>query len=255
MCNLAVITVVRNYEMYNRFIKKNNRFQSALFYDLDNTAENKNISVRYNEFLNQYDYSKEAWFVFCHEDWQLNGDIVSKLENLDKKSLYGPIGTIFLPQKERFLLRSLGGVRNSDKEGKNIRFYGRSCQDGTVVDTFDCQCLLVHSGLIEKYLLRFDEKLRFDLYVEDFCAMAKEQYGIVSRIINLKCRHYSYGSIEERFYNDFEYLQDKYQDARFSYSNGLVTKEFGKKLGYPIKRDTHGFINSLKRRINCLIEG
>lgn len=249
MEKLAVVTVVRNYEMYNRFVKNNEWFQPARFYDLNNTIENKNISVRYNEFLNRYDYSEEAWFVFCHEDWQLKGDIVSKFERLDKNSLYGPIGTIFLPQKNRFLLRSLGGVKNSDKEGKNIRFYGRSCQNGTLVDTFDCQCLLVHSSLIEKYQLRFDENLHFDLYVEDFCAMAKEQFGILSKIINLKCQHYSYGSIKECFYNDFEYLESKYQKAAFSYSNGLITKAFGKKLDLPIKRDTQGFINSLKRKL------
>lgn len=254
MVKLAVVTVVRNYELYNRFIRKNGWFQSALFYDLNNTRENKHISVRYNEFLNHYDYADEVWFLFCHEDWQLNCDIVSKLENLDKNSLYGPIGTIFLAQKDRFLLRSLGGVKNSDKEGKNIRFYGRSCKDGTLVDTFDCQCLLVHSSLIEKYQLRFDETLRFDLYVEDFCAMAKERYGIVSKIINLTCQHYSYGSIEQRFHDDFKYLQEKYQHAQYSYSNGLITKEFGKKLAYPIKRDTHGFVNSIKKRIVKLID-
>ena len=249
MDKIAVITVVRDYEMYTRLIKNNINFQSAVLYDLDNTAENKSISVRYNEFINAYDFSQETWFVFCHEDWELKEDIAHKLAFLDKNSLYGPIGTVLLDQKSRFLLRSLGGVKNSDKEGKNIRFYGRKCKDGTSVETFDCQCLIVHSGLIEKYGLRFDENLGFDLYVEDFCANAKEKFGIASRIVNLKCRHYSYGNIRERFYDSFEYLQDKYAAANYSYSNGLITKTFGKKLSLPIKRDTQGFINSLKRKM------
>lgn len=255
MDTLAVVTVVRDYEMYDRLVKNNVNFQSAVLYDLNNTVENKNISVRYNEFLNSYDFSQEAWFVFCHEDWELKENIMNKLAVLDKNSLYGPIGTIFAASKNRFLLRSLGGVKNSDKEGKNIRFYGRKCADGTIVDTFDCQCLIVHSSLIEKYALRFDENLSFDLYVEEFCAFAKEKYGIASRIINLKCQHYSYGNIKDRFYNGFEYLQNKYAAAGYSYSNGLITKEFGKKLNMPIKRDTMGFVNSIKRRIYKIFAG
>lgn len=249
MDKTAVITVVRDYEIYTRLVKNNANFQPAVLYDLDNTAENKNIAVRYNEFLTAYDFSEEAWFVFCHEDWELKENIAHKLASLNKNSLYGPIGTVLLAQKNRFLLRSLGGVKNSDKEGKNICFYGRKCKDGTLVETFDCQCLIVHSSLIEKYGLRFDENLSFDLYVEDFCANAREKYGIASRIVNLKCQHYSYGNIKERFYNSFEYLQDKYAEANYSYSNGLITKTFGKELTLPIKRDTQGFINSLKRKI------
>ena len=54
MDKIAVITVVRDYEMYTRLIKNNINFQSAVLYDLDNTAENKSISVRYNEFINAY---------------------------------------------------------------------------------------------------------------------------------------------------------------------------------------------------------
>lgn len=254
MDKLAVVTVVRDYAMYNRLVKNNDGFQSAVFYDIDNSVENKNISIRYNEFLDSYDFNREAWFVFCHEDWQLNGDIVSKLESLDKNSFYGPIGTIFLAQKNFYLLRSLGGIKNSDKKGKHIRFYGRKCKDGTVVDTFDCQCLLVHSSLVAKYGLRFDEKLHFDLYVEDFCANAKEQHGILSKIVNLTCQHYSYGSIKERFYDDFNYLQDKYANAAYTYSNGLIPKEFGKKLAHPIKRDTVGCINSLKRKYFLVLD-
>lgn len=251
----AVITVVRDYAMYTYLVKNNVYFQSAALYDLNNTVENESISVRYNEFLNAYDFSRETWFIFCHEDWELKEDLTAKLTVLDKNALYGPIGTALLAQKKRFLLRSFGGVKNSDKDGKNVRFYGRKCSDGTPVETFDCQCLIVHSGLIEKYGLRFDENLSFDLYVEDFCANAKEKYGIASKIVNLKCQHYSYGHIKDRFYSGFEYLEKKYAGAQNSYSNGLITKEFGKKLAMPIKRDTHGFINSLKRRWYALVHG
>ena len=61
--------------------------------------------------------------------------------------------------------------------------------------------------------LRFDERLSFDLYVEDFCVSAFEEYGIESRILPLECRHYSLGTIGQRFYESLSYLREKYANA------------------------------------------
>lgn len=248
MDDLIVVSVVRDYPLYSDLVANNTFFASAKFADFDNRVDNQYISVRYNSFLDDYDYSQEAWFVFCHEDWELLSPIADKLECADKDSLYGPIGTVFVPSRNTYLLRSLGYVKNSDKNGKNIRFYGRSCPLFTQVDTFDCQCLAVHSSLVRKYHLRFDERLQFDLYVEDFCINAFETYGIKSKILGIKCQHYSYGSMRQRFYDNFDYLAEKYRNARYSYSNCLITKELGKKLDMPIKREPSGLWRSLKRR-------
>ncbi len=254
--NLVVISVVRNFTLYEKLVQNNPYYEQTKFVCLDNTKENRNISVCYNEFLNNYAnylntfaHQDQAWFMFCHEDFELQENISKKLSLLDKKSLYAPIGTKFIPKKNKVFLRAYGGVKNSDKKGENVRFYGRTCKTGFEVETFDCQCFLVHSSLINNYQLYFDEKLTFDLYVEDFCINAKEHYGISSRIINMKCQHYSYGKIEQRFYDSLKYLQKKYQDAKQSYSNGLVLEEIGKKLPFPIKRDVNGLKNSLKRRL------
>lgn len=256
---LIVISVVRNFSLYEKLVQNNPFYEQTKFVCLDNTKENKNISVCYNEFLNNYTYylntfahQDQAWFMFCHEDFELQENISDKLSLLDKKSLYAPIGTKFIPKKDKFLIRSYGGVKNSDKKGNNIRFYGRSCETGFEVETFDCQCFLVHSSLINTYNLFFDENLTFDLYVEDFCINAKEQYGISSRIFNMKCQHYSYGSIQQRFYDGLKYLQNKYKNANQSYSNGLVLEEIGKKVSLPIKRDVNGIKNSLKRKCHYI---
>ena len=58
---------------------------------------------------------------------------------------------------------------------KKIVRLGRRVKTGIKVQTFDCQCLIIHSSLINRYKLRFDENLTFDLYVEDFCANANEK--------------------------------------------------------------------------------
>ena len=166
MDDLIVVSVVRDYPLYSDLVANNTFFASAKFADFDNRVDNQYISVRYNSFLDDYDYSQEAWFVFCHEDWELLSPIADKLECADKDSLYGPIGTVFVPARNTYLLRSLGYVKNSDKNGKNIRFYGRSCPLFTQVDTFDCQCLAVHSSLVRKYHLRFDERLQWDFSVD-----------------------------------------------------------------------------------------
>lgn len=249
MNDIVVISVVRDFDLYNRLVASNVFFRNAQFVTFDNRKDNKFISVRYNQFLDNYDYSQAAWFVFCHEDWELLEDLSARLEVADKGCLYGVIGTVFVPKKNKYLLRSLGYVKNSDKKGENVRFYGRSCPVFTQVDTFDCQCLVVHSSLIAAHTLRFDENLHFDLYVEDFCINAREKYGILSKILNIKCQHYSFGSIEQRFYDNFAYLQEKYKNACRSYSNCLVTQEIGKKLDKRIKREPHGLVNSLKRRL------
>lgn len=77
--------------------------------------------------------------------------------------------------------------------------------------------IIVHSSLIKKYDLRFDETLSFDLYVEDFCIQAREKYGIVSKILPLKCQHYSYGNVSKRFYELLKYMRKKYKKSNRIY--------------------------------------
>ena len=69
---MQVISVVRDFDTYNRLVK-GNPFYSARtnFVAFDNRVENQGISKRYNSFLDNYDYSKSDWFLFCHEDWEL----------------------------------------------------------------------------------------------------------------------------------------------------------------------------------------
>lgn len=219
---MVIISVVRDYEMYNRLIKNNVHNKSAIFVDYDNTTENKSIPERYNSFIDSYDYSKEDWFVFCHEDWEIKEKWERRFKYLDKNSLYGPIGVILYSFGKFLKLHKIGTIWNSNRENTDGSITGQYASTGTEVSTFDCQCLIVHSDLIKKYNLRFDENLHWDLYVEDFCANAREKYDIKSRIMNLHCQHYSFGNIQQRFYDNFHYLKNKYKGAKYAYSSTVT---------------------------------
>ena len=68
MTDVKVVSVVRDSEMYDKCVKNNPHFHDCELVVQDNRVENKGIAERYNEFLNCYDYTHPAWFVFCHED-------------------------------------------------------------------------------------------------------------------------------------------------------------------------------------------
>lgn len=214
---MKVISVVRNFEMYNRLVK-NNKFypKTADFIPFNNSNENKTIPERYNSFLDNYDYSTPNWFVFCHEDWELKENIENKLVNLDKDSIYGPIG---ISMNYAGLIKKIptGQIENCDKDGSKLRVNGIKKETGTVVSTLDCQCVIINSSLVKKYNLRFDQNLPFDLYVEDFCINAKEKHNIPTKIIALYCRHWSWGKITDRYKRTLKYLQHKHKKSYQTY--------------------------------------
>ncbi|MBO7244652.1 MAG: hypothetical protein J6V53_05175 [Alphaproteobacteria bacterium] len=223
---MQIISVVRDFEMYHRLVKENKFYpKEATFIAFDNNKENITIPKRYNSFLDSYDYSKEDWFVFCHEDWELKEDFSLLLQEADKNSLYGPIGTAF--NWNGVTKRALGQIENSHRDGSGLMIVGNYCPSLTDVGTFDCQCLIVHSSLVQKHHLRFDEKLTWDLYVEDFCINARENFAVSSKILNFKCQHYSFGNVQDRFYQQYAYLQEKYKEAKNHYISSCFEELIG----------------------------
>lgn len=176
--NVKVVSVVRDYEMYARCLSGNPCCRELTQVPLDNRTKNLPVPVLYNRFLDTC--TEDCWIVFCHEDWQPVCDLRPVLEPLDKDCLYGPIG-IYLETCDRAdFLYIRGFVAQFRKDGRHHKTIHGVLADGPV-DTFDCQCLMVHSSLVRRYGLRFDERLAFDLYVEDFCAAARERFDIESR--------------------------------------------------------------------------
>lgn len=205
---IVLISVVRDFSMYERLVRNNKYCGECRFEIFDNRESNLSITVRYNSFLNSYDYSKDAWFVFLHEDFEFLCSLHKSLEKLDKNKIYGAIG---IKDAETGLL--VGCNLNSTKDGERLRFLGIPVKKPIKVLTADCDCMIVHSSLVNRCNLRFDERLSFDFYTEDFQMAAMEKFGVETFVFPLKARHYSYGSCGARFYNQRRYLREKYQNA------------------------------------------
>ena len=222
MDKVVVISVVRDWAMYARCLKDNAFLSGVELCPIDNQEQNEAIPVRYNQFLDARSLDEDAWYVFCHEDFEPKEDVVSMLEGLDKDSLWGPIGAATRVRWGVYhQWRLLGQVEECAKDGFRVHRIGEPVPRGTPVETFDCQCLIVHSSLVRKQVLTFDEHLTFDLYIEEFC-MASAKKGVPSRVLPFAARHWSGGSVQPRYAGQEAYVKVKYPDDCFTGTSSWI---------------------------------
>ena len=246
MGKIIVVSVVRNVEMYEKLVKNNKYLKNADFVMFDNRNENISISTRYNFFLkNTKNKQANAWFIFCHEDWELLCDIQKILLKANKNAVFGVAGTAFNEQKN--IVTWYGNVFQSNKDNSKTMHWGKSFFVTKNVDTIDCQCIIFHSSLIEKYNLTFDENLMFDFYAEDFCINAYEKYKIKTFVLPIKCHHYSYGNFSSNFTNAVNYTKQKYSKLSRPYSS-CCTNAF--LYAEPSKIIRLSLLDRLKRKLN-----
>jgi hypothetical protein len=98
---------------------------------------------------------------------------------------------------------------------KTVRM-GRYLKRPVNVDTVDCCCMIIHSSLVARYNLRFDQALDWHLYVEDFCLGAKYHHDILTKSVQLQSIHYSSGNVNFDFLDKLTYLKKKYKTEAFS---------------------------------------
>ena len=232
-----LITVVRDKNFYNTLVKNNPFNKGANFVFLDNTKINKGIPEHYNKYLDNYDFSDEDWLVFCHEDWETKEEWLSKLDNLDKNSIYGTFGTKIKKHKKFAEKIYIGNIESSHKDGRDVNIIGQKVLTGTEVETFDCMVIIIHSSLIKKYNIRFDENLKFHHYTEELNIRLNEEFGIKSRILQIHCRHWSYGCSlpDKNFDAAYSYVKNKFKDTKNIYSNTVVDTVIGP-LNLPVHR-------------------
>ena len=236
-----IISVVRDEALYRRLVAENPMLVGCKKHMLDNREENLGIPTRYNQFLGAYDYERPAWLIFCHEDFEFRQDL-SFLDTLPHDSLYGPIGTRLERKGGKLRVVYCGQVLCSNRDGSQCTKIGSRVRHLHPVLTFDCQCIIVHSELVKRYGMRFDEKLTYDLYAEDFCAVAAERHGIRSFVTPIDCQHYSYGNLQPRFLEALAYLQKKWRGAQHYYvsTEGLMTFGGREALRVELKPDSFG---------------
>lgn len=218
---MVVISVVRDFALYERLVRQNKCYgHDTTFVSFDNREKNEAIPILYNRFLDSYDSSASDWFVFCHEDWQTLSDMNRVVKRLSPDAIYGVCGAFYNEKNNTKYL--YGQIIQSRRDGSNRikwgvplhRLGGVLGQGGQkTVDTVDCQCLIVHSSLIKKYGLRFDENLMFDFYTEEFSIGAREKYDIKTKVVQTKCHHYSHGNPAAPFFAAVDYVAQKYADS------------------------------------------
>lgn len=231
---VIVASVVRNRAMYERCVACNPFFDGCSLVVLDNSVENLSVTRRYNDFLNSDACAGDCWIVLCHEDWEPLQNVRDRIRDLDRNCLYGTIGSYVEELPRVDVIMNMGYVKQTAKDSeKQIEIVGKEIE--ARVDTFDCQCIIMHSSLVGRYGLRFDEKLSFDMYVEEFCIRAYEQYGIESRTIMLDACHHSSGKLSKSFFTSLDYVRAKYSVTKKRYStivghNNIIGGTKGKRV-------------------------
>ncbi|MGC8979252.1 glycosyltransferase [Caldisericum sp.] len=206
---IQIVSVVNDYTIFNDFIKYNPFMNKYAIFIYDNVENNIPITQRYNNFI-ETNMQLDSWIVFCHQDFAFLENVEEKINNLDKNFIYGVIGAVW----EDGSIKLYGQI-NQGYNGKWIK-HGEFIDTPKIVDTIDCQCIIVHESLITRYKLRFDENLSFHQYAEDFCLNAKYNHGILTKAVQFECKHLSFGKLSDSFYNSINYVHKKYSNKKFA---------------------------------------
>jgi hypothetical protein len=178
----------------------------------DNRETNLPIPIRYNQAVQTLlESNYDGWICFIHNDFSLLQPLDHLLQDLDHHQLYGPIGAILEDNQKRLVGEILQGHNGS------LIHHGSPIDQPTLADTVDCQCLLIHTDLLRKHDLRFDEHelLSFHQYVEELCLQAGEQYAIPTYVVPIKCKHASQGTSHRAIDLAIDYINAKYPQKQW----------------------------------------
>lgn len=221
--NTKVICVWNNQEIFEKVVKNNENLKNFVIVDFDNTEKNEPVTKCYNSFIEKsIDKDSDFWCLFVHQDFGFMENIDNILNKLDKKFIYGAIGTkvfsgIFIGRKgkerkiglKRYISITVGKILQGNNDF-NFHEYGLKMPFPVNVESVDCCCIMIHSSLIKKYDLDFDENLSFHMYAEDLCYGAKKFHKIKSKVVQLKCYHLGTGSLNDDYDKSLQYLKEKY---------------------------------------------
>lgn len=221
MPETKVVCVVNNYDIFNSVVKNNENLKNCEIIDYDNTTENIPITKRYNDLIdNNINENSDFWVAFIHQDFGFRENLNSLLKKMDKKHIYGAVGAtlhkgLFIG-KEGFKtsIALIWGRILQGNNDFNFKKYGLPIIVPITADAIDCCCIMMHSSLIAKHHLRFDENLSFHMYAEELCYRVKKEYKVKTKVIQTKCFHLGKGSLNEEFQKSAQYLKEKFKIKR-----------------------------------------
>lgn len=218
-----VICVVNKQDIFEKIVRDNESLKNCEIFAYDNTNENIAITKHYNKFIEENIVKSPSgkdsnfWCVFIHQDFGIQEDIDLILNNLNRNYIYGAVGIKFyypvtIDTNEGFDCNKLivyGMI--AQMSNNNFIPYGEYITEPTTIDAIDCCCIIMHSSLIKKYNLRFDENLNFHMYAEELCYRAKKDYKIKTKAVQIKCFHLGVGVLNQEFRDSVQYLKDKFK--------------------------------------------
>lgn len=229
-----IICVYNNKEIFEKVVKSNNYIANCDLFTFDNSSDNISITKRYNSFINEYvlDTAGAAdgcptkkqgfWCVFCHQDFGIQEDIDKVLSKLNPDSLYGAVGVKIFKGffwgkrgKERKFglkneLKITFGKILQGQNNFNLKKHGHFSPFQISVDAIDCCCVIMHSSLINKFRINFDENLDFHMYAEELCFRLKKEHNIQTKIAQMNCYHLGKGNCGKDFISSADYLKQKF---------------------------------------------
>ena len=220
-----IVCVVNDYEIFNKVVKNNENLTDCEIVSYDNTLENISITKRYNDFIshnieNKADSEASFWTIFIHQDFGFMENLNLVLEKLDTNCIYGAIGAtmqngVYLCEEDTmYFYPAIHGRILQGNNDFNFTEFGPILDEQKVVDSLDCCCIMIHSSLIKKYNLKFDENLNFHMYAEELCYRVKNEHEIKTKVVQMNCFHIGRGVLNDEFTDSVAYLKTKFNINR-----------------------------------------
>lgn len=174
----------------------------------DNGAENRPVPVRYNEYIEAMPLRQNAWLAFIHNDFQFHEDPGPLLAKAPRDRIYGVVGAnlVASPQREGHAgeaappFYQMVGCVQCSPQLIPTGWCGDPISDMAPAKTVDCCCVIVHSSLVHKHDLRFNEHYEWHFYSEEFSLRAFRDHGIETWVLPLRSGHYGLGATNASFF-------------------------------------------------------
>jgi SAM-dependent methyltransferase len=166
-------------------------------------SRNDSLPYIFNLIIEQF-LDKNAWLVFCHQDFILQEPLQPLLKGKDSLAVYGVIGCRVGYNK------LFGQILQTDGS-----LTGFKLAEDAPVETLDEMCLIVHSSAFRQGLM-FDERFGFHFYGADLCMQA-HNLGFEVLATQVMCQHKSRtlkGDVESMEYiRGLELFREKWRKA------------------------------------------
>lgn len=203
--------------VFERHAARSVGVQASDIHRFDNCADNRPVPVRYNQFIDGLTDADHGWVAFAHNDFAFLEDPRPWLARVSRDAFYGVIGAAVVsrpragsaPACEAYVVR---GQVACSPQFFAPGLFGAPVAEPVPVATVDCCCIMIHTDLIRRNGLRFDESFEWHQYSEELSLRARREWGIETVVLPVRSGHYGMGGIDERFRRCADRLKAEYGD-------------------------------------------